>query len=365
MITNNRLLPLLATSLFVISTGCSSFNLPGSNNGGYSGRTQSTQYQEDRIGNHVYAGTGIGPSRLEPDTSEVPQVNVNDRVETGAQVTIGVDLSRQVALELHSADLGSAGLSPGGRVNYHIHGGSVLFYAGKNRHKFKRRGLTGYGRLGVGYLDNSVDGDVEYVKDNAAHVLFGAGLEYMTGIGLGLRLEGIAYEEDAQYAQLGLVYRIGNRPESRIEPVVEAPAPVIAPPVPAVAVVKPPVLVEPEPVDTCTEFSGTLDGVNFHSDSDKLTNDATQILEGVASRLNECDSVPVSISAHTDSVGAEAYNQALSERRAASVKSFLQSRGVQTDRMETTAYGETSPIDTNDTADGRRRNRRVELITVQ
>jgi len=361
MITNNRLLPLLATSLFVISTGCSSFNLPGSNNGGYSGRTQSTQYQEDRIGNHVYAGTGIGPSRLEPDTSEVPQVNVNDRVETGAQVTIGVDLSRQVALELHSADLGSAGLSPGGRVNYHIHGGSVLFYAGKNRHKFKRRGLTGYGRLGVGYLDNSVDGDVEYVKDNAAHVLFGAGLEYMTGIGLGLRLEGIAYEEDAQYAQLGLVYRIGNRPESRIEPVVEAPAPVIAPPVPAVAVVKPPVLVEPEPVDTCTEFSGTLDGVNFHSDSDKLTASSETVLGEVAEKLKQCDR-PVRVSAHTDSQGAAEYNMALSRKRAISVVRFFVQNGISVKRFQARAFGETQPIASNDTKEGRALNRRVELI---
>ena len=100
--------------------------------------------RRDRVQRHFYAATGVGISRTNPDASEVRAFTVNDRVEAAGQVTIGADLSRQLAVELHSADLGSAGFDPGGRLNYHISGASALVYAGKNRHNFKRRGLTGY-----------------------------------------------------------------------------------------------------------------------------------------------------------------------------------------------------------------------------
>lgn len=309
----------------------------------------------DRVARHFYAATGIGASRMEPDTSEVPLYDVNDRVEAGGQITVGADLSRQLAVELHSADLGSAGLSPGGRINYHIHGASALIYAGKNRHNFKRRGLSGFGRVGVGYLENTPVGNVPYTKDNATHVLFGAGVEYMTRIGLGLRAEGIAYEEDAQYAQLGVIYRTGKREEQKAVQIVKAPEPEPAPiPVPTVVAAA-----EPDP---CEAFDGVLEGVNFHTDSAELTDAAIGVLNGVANVLSGCESVPVSISAHTDSVGSEAYNQGLSERRAASVKTYLGQRGIDTGRIDAQAFGETQPIDSNQSAEGRSRNRRVELI---
>ena len=321
------------------------------------------------IQRHLYAGTGIGPSWLEPDTSEVSGYDVNERAATGGQITLGMDLSRQLAVELHSADLGSAGLYPTGRVNYHIHGVSGLLYAGKNRHNYKRRGLSGYGRVGLGYLNNSIDGTVEGEQTNQTHILTGAGIEYMTRFGLGLRVEGILFDQDARYAQLGLIYRTGRRPTSKPVEIVQTPTPVVAP-VPAVAVIeKPaPVIAEPvvaEVIDTCSEFEGVLEGVNFHSNSSKLTRDATNILNGVATRLLECESVPVRISAHTDSIGAEAYNQNLSQQRANSVVEYLSEQGVDRNRLSPTAFGESQPIDTNGTPEGRKRNRRVELSTAQ
>jgi len=213
-----------------------------------------------------------------------------------------------------------------------------------------------------------VDGPIELVQDNRVHMLIGAGVEYMTRIGLGIRAEAISFEEDARYAQLGLVYRTGRQQSRKAVEIVKAPepkpeptpTPIIPIPVPAVVVAQ-----KPEPIDTCSEFSGSLDGVNFHSDSDQLTDSARAVLDGVASRLSECDSVPVQITAHTDSVGAKAYNQSLSERRAASVASYLRQQGITGDRLQTEAFGETQPIDTNATREGRSRNRRVELITLQ
>ncbi len=359
----NILKKLHFTSLVVASlamaSGCTSFQqiIPGSSAAEPAIGSATAKDSSDRVGRHFYAATGVGASRMNPDASENPAFTVNDRVEAGGQVTLGVDLSRQLSLEAHSADLGSAGFSPGGRINYHIHGASALVYAGKNRHNFKRRGLSGYGRIGVGLLENSPVGNVPFVKDNDMHVLFGAGVEYMTRVGLGLRAEGIAFEEDAQYAQLGVIYRTGRRQASKPVEIVAAPAPV-----PVAAAIPEPA---PEPVvevNPCDVFSGVLEGVNFHTDSDQLTEIAKEKLQSVAVVLSECETAPVSISAHTDSDGSEAYNQGLSRRRAASVVEFLISQGVQSDRMSASAFGETQPIASNATPEGKRQNRRVELI---
>ncbi len=329
--------------------------------------TQVSRYAdgdfENRIGRHIYAGLGIGASRLEPDTSEVQGTEVNDRVEGGGQVTIGMDLSRQLALEIHSADLGSAGLSPPqGRINYHVHGASALLYAGKNRHNYRRQGLSGFARAGVGFLENSSVGNVDFVQDNGAHFLIGAGVEYMTKIGLGVRAEAISYEEDINYGQLAMVYRMGTKRTQKAVEIVKAPepAPVV---VPALKVVKPAPLPEPEPEpNVCDEFNGVLEGVNFRSDSAELTGEGIRALDQAAEKLRQCEDVKLSISAHTDSVGAESYNQNLSERRAQSVLLNLVSRGISRSRMDAQAFGETQPIDTNSTPEGRLRNRRVEVI---
>lgn len=350
----------LFVSVVLTAAGCSSVSqiLPGQSTPSVGQAVADTGKRDksDRVKRHIYAATGLGISRMTPDASQVPAFTVNDRVEAGGQVTLGADLSRQLAVEVHSADLGSAGFSPGGRINYHIAGASALLYAGKNRHNFKRRGFTGFGRVGVGVLENTPVGNVPFEKVNETHVLFGAGVEYMTKLGLGVRAEGIAFEEDAQFAQLGLIYRTGRRSERKAVEIVEAPAPVYVPePIPVAAV--------PEYVpDPCAAFDGVLDGVNFHSDSAQLTDTAVNVLDGVASTLSECASAPVSLSAHTDSVGADAYNHDLSKRRARSVLEHLVTRGIDVNRITARAFGETQPIDTNDTAQGRSRNRRVELI---
>jgi len=352
-------LGVLMASVFL--TGCAGFggaSNTASDEGLYRSGVASSQY-DDRLTKTVYAATGLGLSRLEPDTSEVSGSDVNDRVNAGGQMTLGADLTKHLSLELHSADLGSAGISPTGRINYHLHGASALIYAGKNRHNFKRRGFSGYGRLGYGLLENSPVGDVNFVKDNASHVLVGAGLEYMTRIGLGLRGEVISYEEDVLYGQLGLIYRLGRQPQRRIAQIVKAPTPEVVAPVAAVKI--PESVVVPEPVDPCAQFNGALDGINFHTDSAELQAGAKVILNGVANTLSQCET-PVKISAHTDSRGSAEYNQALSAKRAASVARYLSERGIELSRLSARAYGESQPIDSNETKEGRLRNRRVELI---
>ncbi|OHV11991.1 OmpA family protein [Kushneria phosphatilytica] len=104
-----------------------------------------------------------------------------------------------------------------------------------------------------------------------------------------------------------------------------------------------------------------LKNVNFKFDSAELTSNAQQILDGVAQKLNANESVRVKLKGYTDSIGTEAYNKDLSQRRADSVKQYLVSQGVSTDRIETQGYGESNPVATNSTAEGRAQNRRTEV----
>ncbi|MGJ8669598.1 MAG: OmpA family protein, partial [Oceanococcus sp.] len=69
----------------------------------------------------------------------------------------------------------------------------------------------------------------------------------------------------------------------------------------------------------------------------------------------------VEVAGHTDSVGSDAYNQQLSQKRSESVRQYLTDKGISADRMSAVGYGESEPVDTNDTKEGRERNRRTEL----
>ncbi|HUR40901.1 MAG TPA: OmpA family protein [Verrucomicrobiae bacterium] len=102
-----------------------------------------------------------------------------------------------------------------------------------------------------------------------------------------------------------------------------------------------------------------LRGVNFATGSAKLLPAAHDTLRSVASAMKANPKVEVEVNGHTDSVGEEAKNQRLSERRAQSVKAFLISEGVEENRLSTEGYGEGQPADTNDTPEGRANNRRV------
>ncbi len=70
----------------------------------------------------------------------------------------------------------------------------------------------------------------------------------------------------------------------------------------------------------------------------------------------------VRVEGHTDSIGTDAYNQALSERRANSVRDYMVGRGIAVGRLNSVGRGETRPVASNSTADGRAQNRRVEII---
>lgn len=109
-----------------------------------------------------------------------------------------------------------------------------------------------------------------------------------------------------------------------------------------------------------------LRGVNFAFDKAELTAESTAILDQAVDVLNRYPALKVEVAGHTDSVGTDAYNQGLSERRAKTVYDYLTNKGISADRLSgPNGYGEAKPIDTNDTSEGRARNRRTELVKQQ
>ncbi|RYD15323.1 MAG: OmpA family protein [Lysobacteraceae bacterium] len=117
-----------------------------------------------------------------------------------------------------------------------------------------------------------------------------------------------------------------------------------------------------------------LRGVNFKFDRPKTgesnieptlqvpTADSIAILDQAIDALNRYPEIKVELNGHTDSIGTDAYNQGLSERRAQIVADYLTSHGVDASRITAVqGFGESQPIDTNDTKEGRARNRRTEL----
>jgi OOP family OmpA-OmpF porin len=104
-----------------------------------------------------------------------------------------------------------------------------------------------------------------------------------------------------------------------------------------------------------------LRSVNFDFDSSKLRPDALTILDDNARTLKMNANAMVEVAGHADSVNSEQYNQRLSERRAWSVTNFLTEKGVDKKRLKPKGYGELKPAADNATAQGRAKNRRVDL----
>ncbi|MBS0382732.1 MAG: OmpA family protein [Proteobacteria bacterium] len=162
-------------------------------------------------------------------------------------------------------------------------------------------------------------------------------------------------------ATIGLVFNMGHA---------APPPPPAAPPPP------PPPAAPPPPPQQNVVID--LRGVNFKFDRPKKgehnigptlkppASDSLAILNQAVDTLNRYPQVKIEIDGYTDSIGSDAYNQGLSERRANIVADFLKSHGIDASRItDVKGFGKADPIDTNKTAAGRQRNRRVEFKVEQ
>ncbi len=109
-----------------------------------------------------------------------------------------------------------------------------------------------------------------------------------------------------------------------------------------------------------------MENIEFETNSDVLTANSLEILKNVGDVLNKYPALKIRIQGHTDNVGRAEYNQELSQKRAKSCWDYLyQTAKVPASRMSYIGYGETKPIASNDTAEGRQKNRRVEFTVAQ
>ena len=101
--------------------------------------------------------------------------------------------------------------------------------------------------------------------------------------------------------------------------------------------------------------------ITFQTGSADLNADFFRVLDGVDLVVQKYDKTLIVIEGHTDNVGSDENNQALSERRASAVGQYLMGKGVNGQRVLTAGHGEARPIGSNDAESGRTQNRRVEV----
>lgn len=104
--------------------------------------------------------------------------------------------------------------------------------------------------------------------------------------------------------------------------------------------------------------------ITFATDQSYISSGFHNTLDAIAQVMNKYEKTYLSVEGHTDSTGKDSYNMTLSEQRAQSVKSYLINDQILAARISTRGYGETKPVASNDTANGRALNRRVEIQIV-
>ncbi len=153
--------------------------------------------------------------------------------------------------------------------------------------------------------------------------------------------------------------------DGAIKPVVaDAPAPASAPavvaPAPAPAAAPAPVVVAPPAATKVTYAADAF----FDFDKSVIKPEGKAKLDDLIGKIKDINLEVIIAVGHTDSVGSDAYNQKLSVRRSEAVKAYLVSKGIEKNRVYTEGKGEKQPVADNKTAEGRAKNRRVEIEVV-
>lgn len=255
--------------------------------------------------------------------------------------------------------------------------------------------VSPYVTLGAGLLRTAASG-----VDSDHHIMGQAGLGLMIQVAekndgafkFGLRPEvkaRMAFPQDNDpqdkfldySARLGFLFAFGSArpaPEPVAEPAPPPPPPAPPPPPPPprdsdgdgvtddrdrCPDTPPGVAVDP---DGCTRRgSATLQGVTFEFNSSVLTNESRPVLDAVAADLKRYPRLKIELQGHTDSVGNDAYNLQLSQRRAQAVRDYLIAQGVGAEQLTARGFGESVPVADNSTEEGRAQNRRVVMTVIE
>jgi OOP family OmpA-OmpF porin len=341
-----------------------------------------------------YIGAGAGQSRANVDELRIAaalrggfpidaRVNTDERSQA-YKIIVGKQLNHNFAIEGGYEDMGKFGFNGTTTPGAGIFNGNASFRA-LNLDLLAQMTMTEraslYARLGAQYTRskasftgnrlNAVTGPNASESKTNAHL--GLGAEYKLTEALAVRGEverarvadAVNNRGHVDMFTLALVYKLG-RPADRpayVPVAAPAPAPVVAapvvtPPPPAPAPAPTP---QPQPRSEKATFSAhTL----FDFDKANLKPEGKQALDQLLAQQAGINLEVMVVVGHTDSVGTDAYNQDLSLRRAASVKQYLVSKGVDGPHVFTEGKGESQPAADNKSAAGRTENRRVTVEVV-
>jgi OOP family OmpA-OmpF porin len=121
-------------------------------------------------------------------------------------------------------------------------------------------------------------------------------------------------------------------------------------------------------LDACKgrfEILSRTDNIYFESGSARLDARSEPLLNSIVDIISRCPELVIEVSGHTDSDGSAQSNMRLSQHRAAAVAQYLASKNIPKERIRSAGYGETRPVASNQTAEGKHRNRRIEFAVVQ
>jgi OOP family OmpA-OmpF porin len=125
----------------------------------------------------------------------------------------------------------------------------------------------------------------------------------------------------------------------------------------------PPPPAEPKRVELTQDQIVIHDKIQFETNKAVIKSESFGLLDEITAAVRDATQIKkLSIEGHTDDVGADKYNQKLSEQRAASVKAYLVEHGIDAGRLESKGWGEAKPVGDNKTPEGKEQNRRVEFI---
>ena len=226
---------------------------------------------------------------------------------------------------------------------------------------------------GVEFFD-----DENFDNENGLFGNYGAGIKYKIADQFALKFD-VRHLIEVDNGDNNLLYNLGfAMPFGEVAkpaPVVEAPAPVIE--VPAPVIETPKDSDNDGVLDTLDKCPNTMVGasvdntgcmtlvnlnINFDTDSAVIKDSYNSRIVEFANMMKNNTNLKATIEAHTDSVGSNKYNQKLSERRASSTVEALKALDVDSSRLTAIGYGETKPVATNKTAEGRAENRRVTAV---
>jgi len=333
-----------------------------------------------------YLGGSIGAGRATIDQDRITRsltangstmsaFTKDERDAPVFKVLVGRQLTRYLAIEGGYVDLGSynfaATTSDGSLRGQAAFRGVNLDLVGQ--WPLTER-LSLLGRVGVDYIKttthftgtrlNAVS--APNASERKAGLKAGLGLEYKLSEALAMRAEverhrvndAVGNKGDVDMVSVGLVYKFGRPVAAPVVAMAPLPAPVMETAAPAPAPLPPPA---PVPSSEKVAFSSSA---LFDFDKAVVKPEGKAALDALLKKQEGVNTEVMVTVGHTDAKGSDAYNQALSLRRAEAVKAYLVSKGVDASRVYTEGKGESQPVADNKTDAGRAENRRVTVEVV-